>query len=93
MPDVPDEPEDEEELGEIENAEPTNSEYYEVENGYVIFPHGEQWFAETYDASAIRVSMKQPGDIEIMDCATGKWRKPSQGKPPAEVRAIKGDKP
>lgn len=83
-----DEPEDDD-LGEIENTEPTDGEYYEVEDGYIIFPHGAQWFAETYDASAIRVSMKKPGEIEVMDCVTGKWRKPSQGKPAAELRAIK----
>ena len=87
-----DETEEPEGVGDIQVAEPTEPEYYEVENGYVVFPHGAQWFAECYDASAIRISMKQPGDIEIMDCATGKWRKPSQGKPPAEVTAIKGGK-
>lgn len=86
-----DEPEDDE-LPEIETAEPTEMEYFEVENGYLIFPHGAQWFAECYDASAIRVSMKQPGDIEVMDVLTGKWRKPNQGKPPAEVTAITGGK-
>lgn len=87
-----DEPDDDEELGEIETAEPTVSSYYEVEDGYVIFPHGEQWFAETYDCSAIRISMKKPGEIEVMDVVTGKWRKPSQGKPSAELAAIKGGK-
>ena len=82
------EPEDDD-LGDVESAEPTDSEFYEVEDGYIIFPHGAQWFAETYDASAIRVSMKKPGEIDVMDCVTGKWRKPSQGKPVAELRAIK----
>jgi len=84
-------PEDDD-LGDVETAEPTDSEFYEVEDGYIIFPHGAQWFAETYDASAIRVSMKKPGEIEIMDCESGKWRKPSQGKPTAELRAIRGGK-
>lgn len=87
-----DEPEDDGDLGEIENAEPTDSEYYEVEGGYIIFPHGAQWYAETYDASAIRVTMAKGGEIEVQDVLTGKWRKPSQGKPSAELRAIRGEK-
>lgn len=86
-----DEPE-EDELGEIEVSEAGGLEFFEVEDGYIIFPHGAEWFAECYDASAIRVSMKKPGEIEIMDAETGKWRKPSQGKPSAEVTAIKGGK-
>lgn len=90
MTDEPDDPDGE--LGEIENAEPTDSEYYEVEDGYIIFPHGSQWYAETYDASALRVTMAKGGDIEIQDVLTGKWRKPSQGKPSAELRAIRGEK-
>ena len=31
---------DDEELGDIEAAEPTEPEWYEVEGGYIIFPHG-----------------------------------------------------
>ena len=87
-----DEPKDDDELGEIQCAEPKDSEYYEVEGGYIIFPHGAQWYAETYDGSAIRVTMAKGGEIEIQDVATGKWRKPSQGKPGAELRAIRGEK-
>lgn len=87
-----DEPDDEEGLGEIETAEPTDSEYYEVEDGYIVFPHGAQWFAETYDFSALRISMKKPGEIEGMDVTSGKWRKPSQGKPSGNLAAIKGGK-
>lgn len=90
MADEPDPPDDE--LGEITTAEPTDSEYYEVDGGYIIFPRGAQWFAETYDASAIRVVMKKPGEIEVMDVITGKWRNPGQGKPVAELRAIRSDK-
>jgi hypothetical protein len=86
-----DEPDDEG-LGEIQSTEPTDADWFEVEDGYIIFPHGAQWFAETYDASAIRVSMKKPGDIEVMDCMSGKWRKPSQGKQSAELREIRGEK-
>lgn len=85
-----DDPEDDDELGEIEAVEPTDSEYYEVEGAYIIFPHGAQWYAETYDASAIRVTMAKGGEIEIQDAVTGKWRKPAQGKPAAELRAIRG---
>lgn len=80
---------EDDDLGDVETVEPTDSEFYEVEDGYIIFPHGAQWFAETYDASAVRVSMKKPGEIEVMDCVSGKWRKPSQGKQAAELRAIK----
>jgi hypothetical protein len=88
-----DEPEDPDgELGEIENVEPTDSDYYECEGSYIIFPHGAQWYAETYDASAVRVTMAKGGDIEIQDVLTGKWRKPSQGKPGAELRSIKAEK-
>lgn len=83
---------DDDELGEVESAEPTDADYYEVEGGYIIFPHGAQWYAETYDASAVRVTMAKGGDIEIQDVLTGKWRKPSQGKPSAELRAIRGEK-
>lgn len=90
MANEPDDPEGE--LGEIENAEPTDSEYYEVEGGYIIFPHGTQWYAETYDASAIRVTMAKGGEIEIQDAVTGKWRKPAQGKLGVELRAIRGEK-
>ncbi|HWU69207.1 MAG TPA: hypothetical protein VN046_10040 [Stenotrophobium sp.] len=88
MADEPDE-----DLGAIELAEPTEPEYYEVEDGYIIFPHGVEWFAECYDSSAIRVTMKKPGEIEIMDAETGQWRRPSQGKPKAKVTEIKGGKP
>ena len=83
---------DDDELGEIETAEPTDSEFYEVEGGYIILPHGAQWYAETYDASALRITMAKGGEIEIQDAVTGKWRKPSQGKPSAELRAIRGEK-
>lgn len=83
------EPDDE--LGEVESAEPTDADYYEVEGGYIIFPHGAQWYAETYDASAVRVTMAKGGDIEIQDVATGKWRKPSQAKASADVRVIRGE--
>lgn len=86
-----DEPEDDE-LGEIETVEPTDADYYEVEGGYIIFPHGAQWYAETYDASAIRITMAKGGEVEIQDAVTGKWRKPSQGKTSADLRTIKGDK-
>lgn len=79
--------EPEEGLGEIELAESCDAEWFEVEDGYIIFPHGTEWFAECYDASAIRVNMKKR-DVEIMDCESGAWRKPSQGKPSAQVREL-----
>lgn len=90
MADEPETPDDD--LGEVESVEPTEPDYYEVEDGYIVFPHGAQWFAETYDASAVRITMKKPGEIEIMDVVTGKWRKPSQGKPSGSLAAINGDR-
>jgi hypothetical protein len=90
MTDEPDDPDGE--LGEIENVEPTDSEYYEVEGGFIIFPHGAQWYAETYDASAIRVTMAKGGEIEVQDVLTGKWRKPSQSNARSDVRVIRSEK-
>lgn len=86
-----DEPEDDE-IGEVEIAEATDPDWYEVEGGYIILPHGAQWYAETFDAAAIRILMAKGGEIEVQDVLTGKWRKPSQGRPSAELRAIKGGK-
>lgn len=82
-----DEPEDEG-LGEIQTAEPTDADFYEVEDGFIIFPHGAQWFAETYDFSALRVRMSTR-DVEGMDCKTGQWRKPSQTGQTGQLKAIK----
>lgn len=75
-------------LGEIQTEPPTDSMFYETDTGYLIFPHGEQWFAETYDFSAIRITYKT-GEIEGMDALTGSWRKPAQRAQNASVRTLR----
>lgn len=89
MADEPEPPEDE--LGEVESVEPTDPEYYDTDAGYLIFPHGSQWYAETYDFSALRITSKT-GEVEGQDVVSGKWRKASQGKSSAGVVSIKSDK-
>lgn len=69
-----DEPDDDD-LGEIEVEDFSDSEYVEVEGAMIIAPRGWGWFADTVDAAAIRVNMAKGGGIDVLHSDDGiRWR-------------------
>jgi len=90
MTDEPEQPDDE--LGdEIECEGPSDADWYEVEDGYLVFPRGVGWFADEHGASAIKVKMPKGGSVEIlvMDGEGWNWRDVTAQKRKGELTVLK----
>lgn len=90
MTDEPDEPEDEG----VEVEPFSDSEFYEVSDGYVIFPRGAGCFADEHGASAVRVRMGKPGEVDVlvMEGEQWVWRDVTAKRKGGKLMQIKTDK-
>lgn len=81
-----DEPEEEE----AEEESVAESEWWEIKDGAVIFPHGVAAFAERFKFAALRVNFTDR-TIDGLPEEGGAWR-PAHGSR-AKMAIVEGDKP